>query len=253
MTATAIKKAAISSSCPAAAVFFEQLAGLFASTPAKRKAAVETKQLDASLKALQQAPVDEIAAVSQVLEEIAASLDKAREHAKVKSPFTAESAAKSEDAMVRGVLARAREAEVDAAPTAEQARANAEVVSTLRQASAAALQRRIDSKELLPPKQFQDALGISRQSINEAVKARRMFALLGPAGEYYYPAFYADGDLDRRAVEKVAKALGGTPAASKYHFFTSKSTYLGTVTPLHALKQGRLDEVLIAAAGYAER
>lgn len=154
---------------------------------------------------------------------------------------------------VRGLLAHAHEEPVESEPTAEQARANAQVMSRLRRDSAAALQRRIDSKELLPPREFQQALGISRQSINDALKTHRMFALLGPAGENYYPAFYADGDLNRRDVEKAAKALGRLPAASKYHFFTSKLTSLGSLTPLEALKRGRLDDVLVAAAAFQER
>lgn len=261
MSVTALKKAAMSSAFPAAAGLFEQLAGLFTSPSPHRKPKLETRQLDASLKALQQAPADEIAAVSRILEEVSArvlklnesltSIDKVNERGDTKAPATAGTAARDEDAMVLGLLARAPADPADFDLTAGHA--NAEVMSRLRRESAAALQRRIDSKELLPPKEFQEALGISRQSINEAVKARRMFALLGPGGEYYYPAFYADGDLHRREVEKVAKLLDGVPAASKYHFFTSKSTYLGGVTPLQALKRGRLNDVLIAATALGER
>ena len=261
MSSTALKKASMSSAYPAATSLFELLVGLFASPSPGNKLKLKPKQLDASLKALQQAPVDEVAAVSQILEQISArilelnensgSLNKARGRGKVKPSVTAEKMAKNEDSMVRSVLAGGRKVSIE--PTAEQEHANAEMMDKLRREAAAALQRRIACKQLLPPKEFQEALGISRQSINEAVKAHRMFALLGPAGEYYYPAFYADGDLHRRDVEKVAKVLGGVPAASRYHFFTSKSTYLGAATPLDALKNGRLDDVLIAAAAFRER
>ena len=265
MPSTALKKVAVPSAYPAAASLFEQLAGLFASTSPTGPIKLETKRLNASLKALQQAPGDEVAAVNQILQEISARVFKLNENsaggsrvserAKLKPAITALKTSKNEDAMVRGVLARARTHLLESEPDTEQAqvRANAAVMSKLRGESAAALQRRINSKELLPPKEFQDALGITRQSVNEAVKARRMFALLGPAGEYYYPAFYADGDLNRREVEKVAKVLGRVPAASKYYFFTSKVTSLGEVTPLEALKKGRLDDVLIAAEAFDER
>lgn len=244
MSTTSLKKATAYS---AATALFEQLASLFASSSPANALKLKPKQIDASFKALQQAPVDEVAAVNQILQEISARLSELTKNS------AAGKAAKNEDSMVRGLLASARKEACASELTAEQEHSNAELMVKLRRESAAALQRRIDSKELLPPKEFQEALEISRQSINEAVKARRMFALLGPAGEYYYPAFYADGELNRRDVEKVAKVLGGIPAASKYHFFTSKSTSLGAVTPLQALKRGRLDDVLIAATAFAER
>jgi uncharacterized protein with von Willebrand factor type A (vWA) domain len=260
MSSTALKKAATPVAYPAATGLFEQLASLFASPSSNNKLKLAPSQLDASLKALQHAPFDELAAVSEILQEISARVFKLnensnrinRERQEIKTSVAAEQA-NHQDSVVHDLLARAREQAVEAELTTEQDHANAEVMSRLRRESAVALQQRIDSKELLPPKEFQAALGISRQSINEAVKARRMFALLGPAGEYYYPAFYADGDLNRREVEKVAKMLGRVPAASKYHFFTSKSIFLGAVTPLQALKKGRLEDVLIAAAAFQER
>lgn len=39
--------------------------------------------------------------------------------------------------------------------------------------------------------------------------------------------------------------------ASRYHFFTSKSTFLLTRTPLEALPDGLLTKVLMAADGFA--
>lgn len=263
MSSAALKKAEFPSAYPAATSLFEQLAELFAVPSSNHTPSLEPSRFDASFRALEQAPLDEVAAISQVLQDISArvfklserseNLNKSRKHDVTKPPRAAVKAAEREDAMVRGLLAHAHQEPVGAEPTAEQARENAQVMSRLRRESAAALKRRIDSKELLSPREFQEALGISRQSINEAVKAHRMFALLGPAGENYYPAFYADGELNRRQVEKAAKALGFLPPASKYHFFTSKSAYLGSLTPLEALKQGRLDDVLVAAAGFRER
>lgn len=116
----------------------------------------------------------------------------------------------------------------------------------------ATLRARIESGELIGSAALQSALDIKRQAISNAVKAGRLFALTGPSGDNYYPAFYADPGLDRRAVEKVAKALGTLPGASKLFFFTSKSTLLRE-TPLEALRQGRLAEVLTAAAGFIGR
>jgi hypothetical protein len=261
MSATGLNKAATASAYPAATGLFEQLAGLFASSSLDYPIKLAPKQLDASLKALRQAPHDELAAVSEILQEIstrifklnenAARTNKARARSKSNASVAAEPAKKAQ--MLHGSPRHANQDPMESELTLEQQRANAEVMSRLRRESAAALQRRIDSKDLLSPKEFQDALGISRQSVNEAVKARRMFALLGPSGENYYPAFYADSELNRREVEKVSKVLGGVPSASRYHFFTSKSMFLGTLTPLQALKKGRLEDVLIAATAYKER
>ncbi|MYM81807.1 hypothetical protein GTP44_07525 [Duganella sp. FT50W] len=136
--------------------------------------------------------------------------------------------------------------------TAEQEVANANVMTRLRRESAAALQLRIESKEFLPLCEFSEALKISVQSIDDAVMDGRMFAISDPAGEEFYPAFYADRSLSRDQLETVAKALVGVPATSKFHFFTSKSTFLGE-TPLEALVQGRLEDVLTAAAGFRQR
>ena len=112
--------------------------------------------------------------------------------------------------------------------------------------------QRIANHELISSGELQSALDVKRQAISGAVKAKRLFAIVGPSGENYYPAYYADPTLDRRTLEQVSKALGSLPAPSKHHFFTSKSTILQE-TPLDALRKGREAEVLAAAAGFAER
>jgi len=113
------------------------------------------------------------------------------------------------------------------------------------------LQERIKSGELISSGELQKALSVGRQAISNALNSGRMFAFVGPSGEYYYPSFYADGSLDRRVLEKVTKVLGKLPAASKYYFFTSKFTALGR-TPLDALGKGRVDDVLAAATSFAQ-
>jgi len=99
---------------------------------------------------------------------------------------------------------------------------------------------------------LQRALNVQRQALSAAMKAGRLFAFVGPSGENYYPAFYVDPTLDRRAIEKVSKALGELPAASKYYFFTEPFTALQD-TPLGALRKGRVSEVLAAAASVVGR
>jgi hypothetical protein len=136
--------------------------------------------------------------------------------------------------------------------TAEQEAANANVISRLRRESTAALQRRIECKELMSLNEFQTALSVDVEHIRDAVKSGGMFAISGPAGEEFYPAFYADKRFVRSDLESAAKALTGVSADSKFHFFTSKSTLLAA-TPLEALKEGRLENVLTAAAAFSER
>ena len=100
MCATALKKAALSSECPAAPYLFKQLAALFASPSTNNNFRLETKQLDGLMTAFKQAPVEEVAAVSQILKEILAflshldensvSVNKARARVKVKPAVASE-------------------------------------------------------------------------------------------------------------------------------------------------------------------
>lgn len=120
-----------------------------------------------------------------------------------------------------------------------------------RERAAEALARRIESKELLSAAELRSALGIPQAEIDDAVVSNRLFSFEAPGGEHYYPAFFAAADMERPSLELVAQKLGGLPAASKYHFFLSKWTNLGE-TPLDALKRGRVDEVLQAAAGFVD-
>jgi hypothetical protein len=74
MSTKSLKKAAVPSAYPAASGLFEQLAGLFASHSPGSQLKLQTSQSDALLKALRHAPVDEVAAVSQVLQQLSAYL-----------------------------------------------------------------------------------------------------------------------------------------------------------------------------------
>ena len=231
---------------PAAVRLFEQMTELFAVPASKTAPSVGHRKIEESMSRLKQAPNAEIAIVSAVFKEISARLDK------LQAEMRAGEDAKT-DALVDTVLRSARERAATPMSSERSRQDGASFVDNLRDNADAAQRQRIERKELITSKELQDGLHIRRQSVSDAVKAGRLFAIVGPSGENYYPAFYTDHDYDRRALEKVSKTLGGLPASSKYHFFTSKSHYLGSKTPLEALKEGRLDEVLIAATGFAER
>lgn len=110
----------------------------------------------------------------------------------------------------------------------------------------------IAKKELLPSGEFTEALGITRQALNKAVQAGRMFALES-GGENFYPAFLIDPALERRRVERVVKTLDTLSSWEKWLFFTSPKTSLGRRTPIEAMKRGEYERVLRAAAAQAER
>lgn len=110
----------------------------------------------------------------------------------------------------------------------------------------------IAAKRLIPGSEMQERLGVTSQALSAALKAKRMFIMQGPAGEYLYPAFFADPKYDRRVLEKACKTLGDIPAGSKWEFFMTKRLSLGRKTPLDALLSGKLESVMAAAAGFAE-
>lgn len=126
------------------------------------------------------------------------------------------------------------------------------IMEQARVDATANIAERIRRGEYLTLGQLQSAWQVKRAVINNALTAGRIFAVVGPSGEKYYPSFFADPSLDRRVLEKIAKALGSLPAAAKYHFFTSKFTALGE-SPLDALRKGKVEQVIFAATGYAER
>jgi hypothetical protein len=100
--------------------------------------------------------------------------------------------------------------------------------------------------------EMQQRLSVKRQALSVAVKAGRLFAIVGPSGDNFYPSYYADPSLDRRVLEKVSKALGTLPAAAKHRFFTANSSALQG-SALEALRNGRVSEVMAAAQAFLPR
>jgi len=160
--------------------------------------------------------------------------------------------AQREDALGEAVLEAARIGKATTMSSPESIRRGDETIARAVKNARTTTAAHIANKELLSSGELQQALGVKRQALSGAVKSERLFAIVGPSGENYYPAYYADPTLDRRTLEQVSKLLGSLPAASKHHFFTSVSTRLQE-TPLDALRRGRKDEVLAAAGGFVER
>lgn len=158
--------------------------------------------------------------------------------------------AEHEDIVGQRVLEEARNRPPRPMSTPESIAAGNAAMAEGRLKAAETLARRIENKELLTSAELQRALGMDQAELDYTVAANRLFSVEGPGGEPYYPAFYADADADRSALERVTQELRDVPAASKYHFFVSKRTSLGE-TPVEALRRGRLAEVLQTASGFA--
>lgn len=130
--------------------------------------------------------------------------------------------------------------------------ASANLIQSARSRAHAVRKNLAASKQVLPPGEFAAALGITRQALSKAVQANRVFVLT-VGSENYYPAFYADSELDRRKLERVSKMLGDLSGWEKWRFFTNPKGSLERLTPLEALRKGKYKEVLTAASGFAER
>lgn len=154
------------------------------------------------------------------------------------------------DRLVQRALENARNRPPRPMSTPESVAAGDAAMAEAHAQAAEDLVCRIESKELLSADELRSALGISQAEINDTVEDNRLFTIDGPDGQPYYPAFYADGDMDRVAFGLVAQALCDLPSGANYHFFISKRTNLGE-TPLEALRRGRVAEVLQAASGFS--
>lgn len=108
------------------------------------------------------------------------------------------------------------------------------------------------ARRIVSSKDMCESLDFSRQALSKAVKDQRMFTV-AIGHDRFYPAFFADAELDRHQLESVARELGDLPGWSKWQFFTTPKASLDGATPLEALKNGRYNEARRAAVGFADR
>lgn len=144
--------------------------------------------------------------------------------------------------------ANRQETQQDASPGP----ADSDFMASLRSQESQRRRDDIEAGRLLGSAEMRERLGISRQALSAAVRAQRLFVLAGPSGDFLYPAFFADGRHDRAVLEKVSRALGSLPGGAKWEFFTTPRLSLGKKTPLQALAKGQVEEVLAAAAAFAD-
>ena len=161
----------------------------------------------------------------------------------------------SREARLIAELADALEPNQQVTPTSEPKRVEQRNEKFMEGMAAQAMERRkeeIASGKLLSATTLAARLSLTTQAVSAAVRADRMFVLNGPSGEGYFPAFFADEQYPRRGLEKVSKALGKLPGASKWEFFTTPRISLNEKTPLEALSKGQVDSVLLAAAAFLD-
>jgi hypothetical protein len=111
--------------------------------------------------------------------------------------------------------------------------------------------RGLIKRQLLSSADLQAALSLTRQAVSAASRARRLFTV-DVEGQSYFPAFFADGKVDRATLENVSRILGGLPGWTKWDFFTTAKGSLGDINPLQALRKGKVEEVNRVAAAFSE-
>jgi hypothetical protein len=190
-----------------------------------------------------------LATLRRVVHQLAAEVD--RLAAEMDSLSEEELGARDEDRRVQSALRNARGKAHQSMTSADSVAAGEAAMAQARQLAQQDIAVLIQRGELINSAQLQERLGVSRQAISGAVKAGRLFVIIGPGGENFYPDFYADPKLDRRSLEKVIRELGSIPAWSKLSFLTSISVQL-KARPLEALRAGRVDQVLRSARAFAE-
>lgn len=252
------KQKSLPVSFKSSAQLFGQLGRMLANPDITRQTQTLRAALGKSVQQLQDQMSDaEMEVLRKVLRELANQVDRLVPHHDSPAPPTmketdAQERAQAEDAAGKNVLDSAGRRRSMAMATRLSIRQGDKAIARAEEKAATRTVARIANGELISSGELQRALDVKRQAISAAVKAKRLFAIVGPSGENFYPAYYADESLERRKLEQVAKALGSLPGPSKHHFFISKSSMLGE-TPLQALRKGRQAEVLAAATGFAER
>ncbi|MDN7180580.1 hypothetical protein M0D69_21770 [Caballeronia sp. SEWSISQ10-4 2] len=111
--------------------------------------------------------------------------------------------------------------------------------------------RSLIKRQLLSSANLQAALSLTRQAVSAASRARRLFTV-DVEGQSYFPAFFADGKVGRATLENVSRILGELPGWTKWDFFTTAKGSLGDISPLEALRKGRIEEVNRVASAFTE-
>jgi hypothetical protein len=123
--------------------------------------------------------------------------------------------------------------------------------AALEEKAQAARRALVQSRQLLSSANTQETLNLTRQALSAAKTAGRLFTV-DVEGQSYFPAFFTDGKVDRSQLEVISKLLGQLPGWTKWDFFTTRRGSLGDLSPLEALRKGKVEEVRRVAKAFAE-
>lgn len=109
-----------------------------------------------------------------------------------------------------------------------------------------------DVPRLVDEAEFRQSLNWSAGEVAKAVADGTVFVVL-QGGQQLYPSFFADASLKRRQLFAVTRMLADLDGFTKWQFFVTGKGSLGGLTPLAALRQGKLRQVKVTAEGFADR
>jgi hypothetical protein len=109
-----------------------------------------------------------------------------------------------------------------------------------------------DSDQLIGETELLKRLACSAASIAERVADGTLFFVMKD-GQKLYPSFFADLAYERRQLAAVSKLLKDLHGFTRWQFFIQGKGSLGGLTPLEALRMGKLRQVKATAQGFAER
>jgi hypothetical protein len=108
------------------------------------------------------------------------------------------------------------------------------------------------SDQLIGEAELLKRLNGSAESIATAVADGTLFFVM-KGGQKLYPGFFADSAYERRQLAAVTKLLKNLDGFTRWQFFVTGKGSLGGLTPLAALRRGKLRQVKVTAEGFAER
>ena len=104
--------------------------------------------------------------------------------------------------------------------------------------------------ELLPIGILATQMGTTVASLEESVKACRLFSV-PVADKFYLPSFFCEPGVARADLELIIPWLKPYAPWTKFVFFTSRKISLAGSTPVQALRRGDFPSVLRAVRSFS--
>ncbi len=98
-----------------------------------------------------------------------------------------------------------------------------------------------------------ELLNLSRQAVDKRRAANQLLAITQAKRGYGYPSFQFENGKTLGGLEEVLKDLSALDPWMQLRFFTSPHERLGNRTPIEALRNGMVGDVMRAASGYGEQ